>query len=138
MVSKGEGGKLPVKLSLRFPSTICSGGIPPSPGVEALPDLRVILYRTQQLEHEVMRPSGFVSQQLLSHQGGETYFTETLFAWPPSVGSGSFRFFTFFVFVGATAVLVFLTGALAFPGPIVVMMLSLSVDGIKFVLFIFT
>ena len=137
MVSKEEGGKLPVKLSLHFPSTICSGGIPPGPGVEALPDLRVILYRTQQLEHEVMRPSGFVSQQLLSHQGGETYFTETLFAWPPSVGSGSFRFFTF-VFVGATAVLVFLTGALAFLGPIVVTMLSLSVDRIKFVLFIFT
>ena len=130
--------KLPVKLGLHFPSTICSGGIPPGPRVEALLDLQVILYHAQQLEYKVMRPSGFVSQQSLSHQGGETYFTETLFAWPPSVGSGSFRFFTFFVFISATAMLVFLTGALAFPRPIVVMMLSLSVDGIKFVLFIFT
>ena len=62
MVGKKMDSKSPVEVCLGFSPAICTGGICPCPGVEAPPDLRVIFYRIQQREHEVVRPSGFTRQ----------------------------------------------------------------------------
>jgi len=135
-------GELPEEVGLRFPPAICTRDICPCSGVEALPDLGVVLHRVQQLEREVVSPPRFINDQLVSHQWGNAHLTRTLFAWfpstvpwLPSVGVGASSFFAFFGFDGAAAFLGVVEVVLA--RAIAVAKRRASVGRIKYVLYLF-
>lgn len=155
MSSKEAGGELPIEVSLRFPSTLRSGGVRPCRGVEGLPDDIVPLQLIQQLEHEVSRPSGHIreSSVSISSVGVRAYLTRTFFvgfpsvvAWLPSVGVGECSLFLFVLFAGAFFACVFFTSftdpvacpvvLVAFVRGIAVARVRSSVRG-RYVLFIY-